>query len=49
MKSLVFNIGRADIVEVEKQINDKLSTIEDFVSLKITSNGQNHIAVVRSL
>lgn len=46
MKSLLIHIGRADIVEAERQINEQIKDLEGFVSLKITSNGQNDMAVV---
>lgn len=46
MKSLIINIGRADISEIEKQVNEKLATVEKFSSIKLTSNGHNNIAVV---
>lgn len=46
MKSLIINIGRADISEIEKQVNAKLATVEKFSSIKLTFNGHNNIAVV---
>lgn len=46
MKSLIINIGRADIAEIEKQVNAKLATVEKFSSIKLTFNGHNNIAVV---
>lgn len=46
MKSLIINIGRADITEIEKQVNAKLATVEKFSSIKLTFNGHNNIAVV---
>ena len=46
MKSLLINIGRADIAEVEKHINEQIKDLTGFASLKITSNGQNDMAVV---
>lgn len=46
MKSLIINIGRADITEIEKQVNAKLATVEKFSSIKLTFNGCNNIAVV---
>lgn len=46
MKSLLIHIGRADIVEAEKQINEQIKDLKGFVSLKVTSNGQNDMAVV---
>lgn len=46
MKSLIINIGRADISEIEKQVNEKLATVEKFSSIKLTFNGHNNIAVV---
>lgn len=46
MKSLLIHIGRADIVEAEKQINEQIKDLEGFVSLKVTSNGQNDMAIV---
>lgn len=46
MKSLIINIGRADIAEIEKQVNAKLDTVEKFSSIKLTFNGHNNIAVV---
>lgn len=46
MKSILIHIGRADIVEAEKQINEQIKDLKGFVSLKVTSNGQNDIAVV---
>lgn len=46
MKSLIINIGRSDISEIEKQVNAKLATVEKFSSIKLTFNGHNNIAVV---
>lgn len=46
MKSFIINIGRADVAEAEKKINEQLKSISNFSSLKITSNGQNTMAVV---
>lgn len=46
MKSLLIHIGRADIVEVEKKINEQIKDLKGFVSMKLTSNGQNDMAVV---
>ena len=46
MKSLIINIGRADISEIEKQVNAKLATVEKFSSIKLAFNGHNNIAVV---
>lgn len=46
MKSLIINIGSADISEIEKQVNAKLATVEKFSSIKLTFNGHNNIAVV---
>lgn len=46
MKSLIINIGRADISEIEKQVNAKLATVKKFSSIKLTFNGHNNIAVV---
>jgi hypothetical protein len=46
MKSLLIHIGRADIVEAEKKINEQIKDLEGFVSLKVTSNGQSDMAVV---
>lgn len=46
MKSLIINIGHADITEIEKQVNAKLATVEKFSSIKLTFNGHNNIAVV---
>lgn len=46
MKSLLIHIGHADIVEAEKQINEQIKDLKGFVSLKVTSNGQNDMAVV---
>ena len=46
MKSLIINIGRADISEIEKQVNAKLANVEKFSSIKLTFNGHNNIAVV---
>lgn len=46
MKSLLIHIGRADIVEAERQINEQIKDLKGFVSLKVTSNGQNDMAVV---
>lgn len=46
MKSLLINIGHADIVETEKQINEQIKDLKGFVSIKVTTNGQNDMAVV---
>ena len=46
MKSLVLNISKRDVEFVEKSINEKLEQIKGFVSLKVTSNGNNTIAVI---
>ena len=44
--SLVLNISKRDVEFVEKSINEKLEQIKGFVSLKVTSNGNNTIAVI---
>ena len=36
MKRLIINIGRADISEIEKQVNAKLATVKKFSSIKLT-------------
>lgn len=46
MKSLVINIGRADVTEIEKQVNEKLKTVEKFSSIKMTATSSNTVAVV---
>ena len=46
MKSLVLNISRRDVEFVEKSKKKKLEQIKGFVSLKVTSNGNNTIAVI---
>lgn len=46
MKSLVINIGRADVTEIEKQVNEKLKTVEKFSSIKMTATSSNTVAVI---
>lgn len=46
MKSLVINIGRADVTEIEKQVNEKLKTVEKFSSIKMTTTSSNTVAII---
>lgn len=46
MKSILINIGHGDITEVEKDINEQIKDLKNFVSIKTTFNGQNTMAMV---
>lgn len=46
MKSILINIGHADVTETEKTINEQIKDLKNFVSIKTTFNGQNTMAMV---